>query len=507
MKNLKLRAAVLAAGLLLIAGIGYAQRGGTDWQTGGYDAQRSGWVRADSKVSVESMSKPGYQLVWKVKSTNTARQGNNLTPPAMLEFFIGHRGFRSLAFVGGSGDYAMGIDVDLGKIEWERKFAQGPVAAGTSPACPGGMTTALTRPASIGYPAAFGGRGFGRSSAPKSTVGAPGEGSAILKELASRGQQQPFGPPPTAGAKPNRTAPAANPFQRMTQWVHGITSDGKFRSVYVSNGDEPNPGIDFLPANAHARGLLVSDRVAYVATVNNCGGVADGIWRLDIEGKKVTNWKAPAAIAGTGGFAVSPEGVLFVAAGKDLVALDMKTLGVKGSVALSANLTSSPVVFENKDRDLVAVTTADGKLHVIDGEKLGAPLASIDSGAAAYAVGALASWQDATNARWLLVPTADSVQTFQFDGSSLKAGWKSRALNAALTPAVVNGVVFALSSGGKASKAVVYALDGMSGKELWNSGAAITSNVTSGGFSFSAGRVYVSGVDGTQYAFGFHMEI
>jgi hypothetical protein len=52
--------------------------------------------------------------------------------------------------------------------------------------------------------------------------------------------------------------------------VNAITADGKFHSMYVSNGDEPNPPIDFLPANANARGLIVFDKTAYVA-INGCG--------------------------------------------------------------------------------------------------------------------------------------------------------------------------------------------------------------------------------------------
>ena len=50
------------------------------------------------------------------------------------------------------------------------------------------------------------------------------------------------------------------------------------------------------------------------------------------------------------------------------------------------------------------------------------------------------------------------------------------------------------------------ALDGASGKELWSSGTTITSFVTTGGLAAGGSRVYVSGYDGTQYAFGFPIE-
>jgi outer membrane protein assembly factor BamB len=104
---------------------------------------------------------------------------------------------------------------------------------------------------------------------------------------------------------------------------------------------------------------------------------------------------------------------------------------------------------------------------------------------------------------------------------SLNQGWVSRDLVSPLPPAIVNGVVFALSSGEfrsadakvtaaqraqRSSKAVLYALDGATGKELWSSGGTIESFVHSGGLSSGGSRVYVAGHDGTQYAFGFPIE-
>ena len=91
-------------------GVSYGQRGAGDWMTSANDAQRSSWVRMDGKISAESMQKPGFTLLWKVKPKNEARQLNTLTQPALLDFYIGYRGFRSLAFVGGSSDTITGID-------------------------------------------------------------------------------------------------------------------------------------------------------------------------------------------------------------------------------------------------------------------------------------------------------------------------------------------------------------------------------------------------------------
>src|SRR5437763_7754602 len=75
-----------------------AQRTGGDWTTAAFDAQRSNWVRNDAKISVETLSKPGFDLVWKLEIAGAPRQLNSITPPALLDFYISHRGFRTSAF-------------------------------------------------------------------------------------------------------------------------------------------------------------------------------------------------------------------------------------------------------------------------------------------------------------------------------------------------------------------------------------------------------------------------
>jgi len=96
------------------------------------------------------MPKPGWDLLWKLKLNNAARQLNSLTSPALINFYIGYKGFRTLGFVGGSSNTLVGIDVDLAHIEWEKTLAPS-APAGTIP-CPGGMTSAVTRPAFTSYP-------------------------------------------------------------------------------------------------------------------------------------------------------------------------------------------------------------------------------------------------------------------------------------------------------------------------------------------------------------------
>jgi len=325
--------------------------------------------------------------------------------------------------------------------------------------------------------------------------------------------------------------------------VNSLSSDGLFHSNYVSNGDEPEPPIRFLPPNANAQGLVIVDNVAYVATVNGCGGVANGIWALDIATKTITSWKpAGGEIAGSAGPAFGGDGALFVATTTgDLVSLEAKTLQVKNVYRAGTELTSTPMLFQDKEKTWVAVTTKDGRMHLVDAAAMsGAGVKSAPySTAADFKPGALATWQDSTGTRWILAPTAGPISADakfavtngavtggaivawkvaeQNGAVSLEPGWVSRDLISPLAPLVINGVVFAVSSGearGKDAKtvaqksvpAVVYALDAATGKELWNSGKTITSFVHGGGLSGAAGQIYLGTHDGTLYSFGFPIE-
>jgi outer membrane protein assembly factor BamB len=498
MRRLSLSLSVLLAGPML-AQFG---RGGGDWTTIGNDAQRSHWVRGDAKISPQTMSKPGFQLVWNYKMDIRARQLNSLTPPALIDFYIGYRGFRTLGFFGASSDKVIAIDTDLSRLEWEKDFSS--PAGGGTPQCPGGMTSSVTRPSFTAYPGAFAARGFGRGGAAQSGVGEPFEGAVTLKRAA----QPPPGPPPAPAGRPGRaSAPAPNPFARAPQYVHAVTADGKFHSMYLSNGEEPNPPVDFLPPNANAIGLIVFDGRAYVATINSCSGVDNGIWALDLQSKKVISWKSPANIAGTEGFAAGPDGTIYVAAGNELVALEPATLKQKASFKAGSSFSSSPLVFEHNDKDLIAVTTTDGRLHIFDSALTGTSSLA-RSPEAGLAGGALAGFED-NNTRWILSPAKSGIIAWKLTGNNgalaLEKGWTSRQMAHPLTPAIVNAVIFALDGGSNSGNAVLYALDS-TGKELWSSGKTITTFVRTGGLSAGGGRVYVGAHDGTQYAFGFPME-
>src|SRR5688572_32665061 len=119
----------------LVANVGaQVGRGSTEWLTAGGDAQRTFWVRTDPKISVASMSKPGFELQWTKKLDNRNRGANGLLHGVTAN---GVTIFVPMSVVAGSSNNVYGIDNDTGYVVWQRRFdAQLPAATAQ---CPGGM--------------------------------------------------------------------------------------------------------------------------------------------------------------------------------------------------------------------------------------------------------------------------------------------------------------------------------------------------------------------------------
>ena len=536
--------------LCALSVVALAQRTGLDWMTDNADPARSSWIRSDGKIRKDSVNADNFKLLWKIKVKNAPKQLNNLTAPAALDRLIGYHGFRMLGFFAGSDDNLITIDTDLGRMEWEKKLKVAPSTALSTLACPGGITTGVARPALFTIPPAPTTDIFrsGRNTPGKSDVGEPGAGAVTLKNVRPN---PPGGPPPNATpAQPARVNTANPPGGQLGAGpflVYALASDGMLHSLHLSNGADYQPPAKFIPAGANAAGLLVSDQFAYAVTQQGCNGAANGVWAIDLVSKEVKSFNAN--VVGSTGAAFDADGNAYVTTGSggdkanSLVALDGKTLAVKGSFAAGAEFTTSPTVFAHQDKTMIVAATKDGRIHLFDSRDLSKPVASSSATTKDFAPGALASWQDVAGTRWILagVTSAQATQlgfkptngaltkgaliawkVVEANGAlTLQPAWASRNLDAPLTPTIINGVVFATSSGEfqtsdakvtaaqralRSGRAVVYALDGMTGKELWNSGTTITSftrgNAISGGMS----QIYVTTFDGTIYTFGFPLE-
>lgn len=546
----RMAALVLCFGCVCVwSSAAYAQQG-RDWMTDNADAQRSAWIRSDAKISPDTMQKPGFEFLWKLSLKNEPRQLNSLAAPATLERLIGYRGFRMLGFVAGSSDQIFTLDTDLGRMEWEKRLTSAKPTTAGSLACPGGMTTGVVRPTLAAIPSTPSGfAGGGRSTPAKSAVGESGQGAVTLANVRPNNNAGLRAMMPQQ-TRVNPANPPGGQFGAGPFLVYALSSDGMFHSMHLANGADYEPPVKFLPPQANASGLIVVDNVAYAVTAGNCGGAANGVWALDLITKKVTTWKA--SVAGTAGPTFGSDGTIYVATGSgavpnSLVALDPKSLQVKGTYSAGKQaFSTTPVVFDYNGKTLIAATTSDGRVHLLDGAKLSGRALFVSSATvsgADFAPGALASWQDTGGTRWILAPvrgrqaaeagfsaangsiTNGAVVAWkvveQGGAPTLQPGWASRDLISPLPPTIINGVVFVVSSGEyqtsdknmsaaerarRSSPAVIYALDATTGKELWNSGTTISSFAHGGAISGGMGQIYLGTYDGTLYAFGFPME-
>jgi outer membrane protein assembly factor BamB len=572
--------------LVLVASVVWSQGRGnpTAWPTAYGDAQHSSWVRSDVNISPESMGQPGFALQWKTTLESPVRQGVSLSQGIVTS---GVNLFTPLSTMAGPSNVVFAVDNDTGNVFWTRRF-EGALPVGTAE-CPGGITGAPTRMVSLvaGGGTARGGAGRG-GRAYSGAVGEPGAGVPIPPPGGRGAGRRGAAPPPGGAGDPqpqNPTAgagrgaptppppPQPTPFPtnaaavaaagggggglfRSSGVVYTVSPDGMLRTLGLVSGKDVERPAPFLPANARFSDLIAVGEIVYAATSHGCGGAARGIWAMNAaaDPKTVVSWKTNGGDPlGSVVFARTGMAIAAVAAGGSgsaVVALDPRTLQANDSFSRPGiELASAPIVFEEGGRDIVAVTTKDGRIVLLDAASLGGanhatPLfvsEPLVTGRATFAAQSPSVWQERASpavssppadvaasggTRSLLLPVTGplaaapgvvangsistgailSVRISHENGRfAVQPGWASENIAGPLTPIVVNGVVFAVS-GAANGAARLYALNGTTGTTLWHSANAMTSPVSGRSFWIGSGHVFVGTIDGTVHAFGFDME-
>ena len=105
---------------ILLLSLALAQRASTEWLTFSGDAARTGWARGEKFLARDTVAR--LELKWKAQLDNVPIEMASLTAPLVAENFATPRGFKDYVYVAGSSDNIYALDVDSGKIVWQRHF-------------------------------------------------------------------------------------------------------------------------------------------------------------------------------------------------------------------------------------------------------------------------------------------------------------------------------------------------------------------------------------------------
>ncbi len=335
--------------------------------------------------------------------------------------------------------------------------------------------------------------------------------------------------------------------------AYAVAADGQLHVVGLQSGKDLQKPAPFLPPNSQWSNPVAVGTMMYSATSGNCAGAPNGVYAIDLDSpdKPVVSFRTNGgSVVGAVAFssdgntllaAVGPGSVTGNGKANAIVALDPRSLQLKDWFTQpTAEFVTGPTVFRHGTKDVVAAATKDGRVILLDAASLGGadhatPLVaspSLFASGGSISAEALSTWTGAapadTAARWILVPVSGRPSGARTTNGAIRNGavvalrvrdvngmfsvepeWTSNDLVSPASPIIVNGVVFALSSGrpGAAgrtgSPAVLFVHDGVSGKALWNSGKSMTASASPGSFWSALSQVYVGAEDGTLFAFGF----
>jgi outer membrane protein assembly factor BamB len=494
-----------------------------DWLTDGGDIERTGWQKNETILSTSTVK--NMKLLWKTKLDNEPRQMHNLLPVLIAGRVTTDKGPKEIVLATGVTDNLYAMDAANGELLWKHHFTSDwtppPGGRGAGILCPGGITATPV---------------IGPAETPGKYViyAAAWDGTLRRLDLATGKEIK----PPAKFMPPNGKPYALN-LRNNVIYVHTAQGcGGNPNMVYIYDLATDKVG-SWGPAGGgmwgRTGGAISSKGVMYT-------GTGDGPWNPEN------------GIYGNGIIGVAQDPVTKAAKLMDYYGPSNAEWLWKRD--LDMQVTAS--IFKYKGKELMVDAGKECVMYLMDTDSIGGddhrtplyrtPLYCNEevNFASAGVWGSLATWEDSKGTRWVLSPfwgpkhskfTAPiqngpvkmgAVVAFKVEDKAgkltLTPAWISRDMNRAEPPVIANGVVFSYGSGedtdqakfdiglaynheaknriAGSTKAVVYALDAQTGKELWNSGDAIASWSHWGGLSVANGKVYLNTFDGYQYCFG-----
>ena len=516
-------------GLLLLLLVGAhsglrAQSGKVaDWLTDGGDLERTAWQRNETILSTANVK--NMKLLWKTKLDNEPRQMHNLLPVLIAGRVNTARGPKQIVLATGVTDNLYALDADTGELIWKHRFAtdwQAPVGGrGAGILCPGGITATPVI-------------GPGRNAGDYIVYAAAWDGTLRRLNLADGKEVA-----PPAKFMPPNGKPYALSLRDNVIYTHTAQGcGGNPNMVYIYDLATNKVGT-WGPAGGGMWGrtgpAISSKGVLYTGTGDGPWNPENGVYGNGIIGVRQNPETKAAELVDYYG----PSNAEWLWK-RDL---DMQV---------------TPAIFNYKGKELMIDSGKECVMYLMDTDSIGGddhrtplhrtPLYCNEevNFASAGVWGSLATWEDAKGTRWALTPfwgpkhskfkapiengvvKYGAVLAFKVEEKAgkftLTPAWISRDMNRAEPPVIANGIIFAYGSGEdtdqaafdiglaynhdarnrikNSKKAVLYALDAQTGKELWNSGDQIASWSHWGGLSIANGKVYLNTFDGYQYCFG-----
>lgn len=491
-------------------------QGPGNWPLPHNDAEHSGWQKAETKLSKDTVAGQ-FKFLWKIKLENKAKGPASFSEPLLAPRLINAEGFKDLVIWGGR-DTVYAVDSELGTMVWQKHFDV-PAMHGTCGANP--LPILVEPPHIINFGA-------------RRTTGAP-----------------PPPPPPALAAGARRLGSSAGGGGFGFRGIYILTGDGYLHEQILSTGADFAPAVKFLPVHPGiSNGLNIEGNVLYATTTHGCGDASNALWAIDLAAPDypVTSYSTKSVNLQASMGAVLSGGVAYLVTGNgsasdqvypnSIVALTGKELQVKdwytpaGDAGNLQNL--APVTFTFKQQEFLAAPGKDGSFVLLDGKSLGGPdhrtplfqTPGISSAKPGW--GGMTHWQDANGTSWILasVPgplatgakfetnngpaTHGSIVAFkvaEHDGKTVMVpAWSSPDLVNPAPPVVANGVVIALSEGDRKTNARLYVLDATTGKPLYASGSEIATYAQMSGVSVGDSHAFFTTHDGMLYCFGIGMQ-
>jgi outer membrane protein assembly factor BamB len=492
-----------------------------DWLTDGGNPQRTAWQAEETRLSTRSAK--DIRLLWKITLDNTPREMHSLLPALVVGQVDTKDGPKQIVIVTGVSDNLYAIDAERGVLLWKKRFdhsAVGDTVPHSGLMCPGGITATPV----VGATAVPG----------RYTIYAASWDGMLHQVNVADGEDV---APPAKFMPPNGKPYALNLWKNVI-YTHTAQGCGGHPNVAYAYDLATRRVGSWGPAGGGMWGrtgpAISSKGVMYTGTGDGPWDPERGVYGNGIVGLQQN--PTSKALELVDYFAPSNAEWLFK---RDL---DMQV---------------TPAIFDYQGRELMVSAGKECRVYLMDTESIGGddhrtPLYRTPqlcnegfNFASAGIWGALASWVDTNGTRWILAPfwgpkhplfkapvehgevKEGAIAAFRLEqrdgGLQLTPAWVSRDMNRAEPPVVANGIVFGYASGESTTQAtpemglranqseyrikhsthaVLYALDGQTGEELWSSGTEIASWNHWSGLSVANGRVYLGTFDGTLYCFG-----